>query len=91
MPIRKAGEYLHRWGFTPRKPKKRAFERNPVEVKRWLDEEYPSIAPKGRRRGRRYNCATRPACAAFGTRQLGEDVEAKQSERKAPPPSSFQC
>src|SRR3989304_4797839 len=29
MPIRTVGEYLKRWGFTVRKPVKRAYEQNP--------------------------------------------------------------
>ena len=37
------GRYLARWGFTPQKPLRRAFEKNPKAVRRWLDEDYPSI------------------------------------------------
>lgn len=43
MPIRTVGEYLSRWGFTPQKPLRRAYEQNPKAVQKWLDEEYPSI------------------------------------------------
>lgn len=43
MPIRTVGEYLKRWGFTPQKPVKQAYEQNPKAVQRWLDEEYPEI------------------------------------------------
>jgi transposase len=43
MPIRTVGEYLKRWGFTPQKPMKRAYEQNPKAVQRWLDNEYPAI------------------------------------------------
>lgn len=43
MPIRTVGEYLKRWGFTPQKPVRRAYERNSKAVKKWLDEEYPNI------------------------------------------------
>lgn len=35
--------YLARWGFTPQKPVRRAYERNDEAVKRWLEEEYPAI------------------------------------------------
>ena len=35
--------YLSRWGFTPQKPVRRAFEQNPEEVRRWLESEYPEI------------------------------------------------
>ncbi|MFI4972825.1 MAG: IS630 family transposase [Hyphomicrobiales bacterium] len=37
------GRYLKRWGFTPQKPVRRAYEQNPEAVKRWLEVEYPSI------------------------------------------------
>lgn len=43
MPIRTVGEYLKRWGFTPQKPVKFAYERKPELVKKWLDETYPAI------------------------------------------------
>jgi len=37
------GNYLRSWGFTPQKPKKKAYEQNPKQVKKWLEEEYPVI------------------------------------------------
>jgi len=37
------GRYLARWGLTPQKPLRRAYERDPLAVQRWLDEEYPAI------------------------------------------------
>jgi len=37
------GRYLAKWGFTPQKPLRRAYEQDPAAVKRWLEEEYPSI------------------------------------------------
>jgi len=48
LPIRTVGEYLHRWGFTPQKPVKRAYEQQPARVRQWLDEDYPGIARKAR-------------------------------------------
>ena len=48
MPIRTVGEYLKRWGFTPQKPVKRAYEQNPKAVQRWLDEDYPAIKAKAK-------------------------------------------
>lgn len=48
MPIRTAGEYLSRWGFTPQKPLKRAYEQRPAEVRKWLDEEYPAVAARAK-------------------------------------------
>jgi len=45
IPLSKwtVGRYLKRWGFTPQKPVRRAFEKNPEAVKRWLNKEYPEI------------------------------------------------
>ncbi|PCI06969.1 MAG: IS630 family transposase [Flavobacteriaceae bacterium] len=40
---RAVGNYLNAWGFTPQKPKKRAYEQCSKKVKKWLDEEYPAI------------------------------------------------
>jgi len=51
LPIRTVGEYLHRWGFTPQKPVKRAYEQQPERVRKWLDEEYPGIARKAHEEG----------------------------------------
>jgi len=48
MPIRTVGEYLKRWGFTPQKPAKRAYEQNPKAVQRWLDEDYPEIKARAK-------------------------------------------
>ena len=43
MPIRTVGEYLKRWGFTPQKPVKRAYEQSSQAVRKWLDTDYPVI------------------------------------------------
>jgi transposase len=51
MPIRTVGEYLKRWGYTPQKPLKRAYEQRPADVQRWLDEEYPAIARRAKVEG----------------------------------------
>ena len=49
IAIRTMGDYLHRWGFTPQKPKKRAYEQNPKAVQRWLKEEYPVISKSAKK------------------------------------------
>ena len=48
MPVRTCGEYLRRWGFTPQKPARRAYEQNPKEVRRWMEEIYPGIAAQAK-------------------------------------------
>jgi transposase len=48
LSLSTVGRYLARWNLTPQKPLRRAYERDPVAVKRWLDEEYPSIARRAK-------------------------------------------
>lgn len=43
------GRYLKRWGFTPQKPLRRAYEQNPKAVKRWLKQTYPAIRTQAKR------------------------------------------
>lgn len=43
------GRYLAKWGLTPQKPLRRAYEQNPVAVKRWLNEAYPAIVKQAKR------------------------------------------
>jgi transposase len=44
-----AGRYLRHWGLTPQKPVRRAYERNPAAVQRWLEQVYPAIRAKAKR------------------------------------------
>ena len=43
LHVRSVGKYLKRWGFTPQKPIRRAYEKSPVAVQKWLDETYSEI------------------------------------------------
>jgi len=51
LSVRAVGNYLKRWGFTPQKPIKRAYEQRPEAVKQWLDEEYPAINKRAKAEG----------------------------------------
>ena len=51
MGVRAVGKYLKRWGFTPQKPIRRAYEQNPVAIQGWLDESYPAIAKRAATEG----------------------------------------
>ena len=48
IPIRTIGEYLKRWGYTPQRPLKKAYEQRPAEVKKWLDQTYPQILARSK-------------------------------------------
>ena len=51
LHVRSIGKYLKRWGFTPQKPIKRAYEQNPEAVQAWLAGEYPGIEQRARMEG----------------------------------------
>lgn len=44
MPIRTVGEYLKRWGYSPKKARRRTKKQDPEEVREWLENIYPAIA-----------------------------------------------
>lgn len=48
---RQVGRYLKRWGFTPQRPVKRAYERNEKAVTKWMECEYPAVAKKALKEG----------------------------------------
>lgn len=51
MPIRTVGEYLKRWGYTPQKPLKRAYEQDPEAVAEWLEQIYPEVEQRAQAEG----------------------------------------
>jgi transposase len=51
LPLRTINHYLKRWGFTPQRPIKRAYEQNPKKVQDWLANTYPSIEERAKTEG----------------------------------------
>lgn len=51
LQVRTMGKYLARWGFTPQKPMKKAYEQSPAAVRKWLHEDYPNIAARAKAEG----------------------------------------
>jgi transposase len=43
MPVRTVGSYLHRWGYTAKRPRRHAKKQDPEEVRRWLEDTYPAL------------------------------------------------
>jgi transposase len=73
LQVRSVGKYLARWGFTPQKPIRRAYEQSPAAVQAWLEGEYPGIAERARHEGQRFTGVTRrrwsiPTSAAEASR-----------------------
>lgn len=45
------GRWLKRWGFTPQKPVRRAWEQDSQAVEQWLQIEYPRIRQQAKHEG----------------------------------------
>ena len=43
MPVRTVGEYLRRWGYTAKVPRRHAKDQDPEEVRRWLEKVFAGI------------------------------------------------
>ena len=43
LQVRTIKKCMTRWGFTPQKSIKRAYEQSPAAVQTWLEGEYPAI------------------------------------------------
>lgn len=48
VSTRTVQRYLKAWGFTPQKPVRQAYERDPKAVERWLKEEYPYLVQRAK-------------------------------------------
>src|SRR4051812_7484691 len=48
VAVRTMGSYLARWGYTPQKPLRRAYEQDPAAVRRWLRREDPTIVARAK-------------------------------------------
>ena len=51
LQVRTVGKYLKRWGYTPQKPLKKAYEQSPTAVGKWIEEQYPAIAKRAKTEG----------------------------------------
>jgi transposase len=51
MPVRTVGLYLQRWGYTAKRPRRRARKQDPEEIRQWLEETYPAIEQRAQEEG----------------------------------------
>jgi transposase len=51
MPLRTVGEYLKRWGYTAKRPRRHARDQDAAEVRAWLRQTYPALEARAFREG----------------------------------------
>ena len=49
LAINTMGDYLRSWGYSPQRPKKKAYEQCSKKVQLWLDHEYPAIKERAKK------------------------------------------
>ena len=51
LAVRSVRRYLQKWGFTPQKPIRKAWQQSSAAVWKWLEKEYPAIAKRAKAKG----------------------------------------
>src|SRR4051794_23735791 len=51
LSVRTVGDYLKRWGYTAKVPRRHDKDQDPEEVRGRLEETYPAIAARARQEG----------------------------------------
>lgn len=51
LPVRTVGEYLKRWGYTAKRPRRRARRQDSEEVREWLEKTYPALEQRAATEG----------------------------------------
>jgi transposase len=64
LPERTVRKYLSRWGFTPQRAIKRAYEQRPEAVEHWLRQQYPAIVKRAKAEGAEISWADETAASS---------------------------
>ncbi len=86
MSVRTVGEYLRRWGYTAKVPRRHARRQDPEAVRRWLEETYPAIAARARREGAAIYWCDETGVAADEHPQYGYAREGDPATMEVPDP-----
>jgi transposase len=82
---RLVGSYLKRWGFTPQRPTKRAYQRDDKKVKAWLEEQYPEIEAAAKKEGAQIQWTDEAGMKSHDHRGRGYALKGKTPIRKHNP------
>ena len=86
MPLRTVGEYLRRWGYTVKRPRRHARDQDPAEVRAWLRQTYPAIEARADQEGAEIHWGDETGVAADehpgrGYARAGQAVTAEVPDR----------
>jgi len=84
------GRLLRRWGLTPQKPARRAYQRDEKACRQWMEKEYPAIREEAKREKARIMWADE--CGFRSDHQAGTSYGRKGQTPVIPGPGSrFSC
>lgn len=86
MPARTVGEYLKRWGYTRKKPTRKAKKQDPEEVRVWLEETYPALERRAKAEDAEILWGDETGVVADQTRQKGYARRGQEAVMEVPDP-----
>ena len=86
MPVRTVGEYLERWGYTAKVPRRHAKDQDPEEVRQWLEETYPAIERRAAREDAEIHWCDETGAAADQQPRRGYAREGQPARIDVPDP-----
>ena len=86
MPVRTVGEYLERWGYTAKVPRRHAKDQDPEEVRHWLEVTYPAIEARAAREDAEIHWCDETGAAADQRPRRGYAREGRPARIEVPDP-----
>jgi transposase len=86
MPVRTVGEYLKRWGYTAKVPRRHAKDQDPEEVREWLEVTYPAIERRAAREGAEIHWCDETGAAADEQPRKGYSRRGRPAPIEVPRP-----
>jgi transposase len=84
MPVRSVGEYLKRWGYTPQKPLRCAYQQDQKAVEKWIKKTYPAILKQARKENAQIHWADETGIRSEAQQTRGYAPKGKTPVRKVP-------
>jgi transposase len=84
MPVRTVGEYLKRWGYTAKRPRRHAKKQDPKEVREWLEKIYPLIEAQAKKEDAEIYWCDETGVAADEYPRLGYAREGQPATMEVP-------
>jgi transposase len=86
LAVRTVGEYLRRWGYTCKRPRRHAKKQDPEEVRAWLQETYPEIERRAKEEDAEIHWCDEVGVAADEHPGYGYARQGEAATMKVPPP-----